>query len=123
MLQRLKQSLKRTRALFTQSLATLFLGKKQIDAELVESIETLLLTSDVGIETTQNIMQNLTTQVSRRDLKDPAALLQSLQTLLIERLQPYAIPLKINPSDQPFVVLFVGINRSEERRVGKECRL
>jgi len=110
MLQRLKQSLKRTRALFTQSLAALFLGKKQIDAELVESIETLLLTSDVGLETTQNIMQNLTAQVSRHDLNDPSALFQALKILLIERLQPYAVPLKINPSHQPFVVLLVGIN-------------
>ncbi|HEV2613494.1 MAG TPA: signal recognition particle-docking protein FtsY [Gammaproteobacteria bacterium] len=110
MLQCLKQSLKRTRAVFTQGLASLFLGKKQIDAELFESLETLLLSSDVGVETTQSIMQNLTAQVSRRDLKDPALLLQALQNLLIEFLQPYAIPLKINTAHSPFVILFIGIN-------------
>lgn len=110
MLQRLRQSLKRTRTLFTQSLATLFLGKKQIDAELFESLETLLLSSDVGTETTRNIMQNLTAQVSRRDLKDPSLLFQALQTLLFELLQPYAIPLNIDEKNLPFVILFIGIN-------------
>ncbi|MDX2164159.1 MAG: signal recognition particle-docking protein FtsY [Gammaproteobacteria bacterium] len=110
MLQRLKQSLKRTRALFTQSLATLFLGKKHIDDELFETLETLLLTSDVGVETTQNIMKHLTTQVSRRELKDPTALLQSLQTLLIDLLQPYDVPLTVDGTSKPFVILFIGIN-------------
>ncbi len=110
MLQRLKQSLKRTRALFTQSLATLFLGKKQIDEELFETLELLLLSADVGVETTKNIMQHLTTQVSRQELKDPTALLHSLQNLLIERLQPSAYPLVINPQHKPFVILFIGIN-------------
>jgi fused signal recognition particle receptor len=110
MLQRLKQSLKRTRAVFAQGLATLFLGKKQIDEELFGSLETLLLSSDVGIETTQIIMQNLITQVSRRDLKDPKLLFQALQALLVELLQPYAIPLEINASHTPFVILFIGIN-------------
>jgi len=110
MLQRLKQSLKRTRALFTQSLATLFLGKKHIDDELFETLETLLLSSDTGVETTQNIMKHLTTQVSRRELSDPAALFQSLQTLLIDFLQPYVRPLVISTSSKPFVILFIGIN-------------
>ena len=110
MLQRLKQSLKRTRALFTQNLATLFLGKKHIDDELFETLETLLLSSDTGVETTQNIMKHLTAQVSRRELSDPAALFQSLQTLLIDILQPYVRPLIINASSKPFVILFIGIN-------------
>lgn len=110
MLQRLKQSLKRTRAAFTEGLATLFLGKKQIDAELFESLEALLLSSDMGVETTQSIMQNLTTQVSRQELKDPQLLFQNLKLLLITLLEPYAIPLEINPPHKPFVILFIGIN-------------
>lgn len=110
MLHRLKESLKRTRALFSENLSTLFLGKKQIDDDLFETLETLLLSSDVGVETTRNIMQQLTAQVSRKELRDPPAVLQSLRLLLTELLEPYARPLEIDTAQKPFVILFIGIN-------------
>jgi len=110
MLQRLKQSLKRSRAVLTQGLATLFLGKKEINADLIDDLETLLLSSDTGIDTTKIIMQNLTAQVSRRELKDVDALQTALRKLLIDMIQPYGVPLVITPTHTPFVILFIGIN-------------
>ena len=76
---RLKEGLKRTRSGLTEGLGNLVLGKKTIDDELLEDLETLLLTADVGIEATTTLINELTRQVSRNELKDAEALLQSLQ--------------------------------------------
>ncbi|MDX1824462.1 MAG: signal recognition particle receptor subunit alpha, partial [Thiohalomonadales bacterium] len=70
---RLKQGLSRTRSSFTAGLADLALGKKTIDDEILEDIETLLLTADVGVEATQQIIQDLTERVSRKELNDTGA--------------------------------------------------
>jgi fused signal recognition particle receptor len=106
---RLKNSLSRTRSSFTQGLATLFLGKKEIDDDLVEQIETLLLTADVGVEATQLIMQKLTKGISRKELKDPAAVYSALQKALTEMLLPCEQPLVIS-QQRPFVILMIGVN-------------
>lgn len=110
MLQRLKQSLQRTRKAFTEGVATLFLGKKQIDADLLDELETLLISADVGMQTVQIIMKELTAQISRRALKDSDALYLVLQKTLLDLLQPYAIPLEIKKEHKPYVILFIGIN-------------
>ena len=111
MLERLKQSLKRTRTVFTQGIATLFLGKKQIDSQLLHSLETLLLSADIGLETSGLIIRELTQQVSRGELKDSDALLAGLKKLLLELLEPYSKPLEIPDNlNSPFVIVMVGIN-------------
>jgi fused signal recognition particle receptor len=110
MLQRLKQSLQRTRTVFTSGLATLFLGKKKIDAALFDDLEALLLTADVGLATTTDIIKQLTQQVARKDLKDSEALMHSLRGILLDLLQPYAVPLSIQSLSTPYVILFIGIN-------------
>lgn len=110
MLQRLKQSLQRTRKAFTEGVATLFLGKKQIDADLLDELETLLISADVGMQTVQIIMKELTAQISRRALKDSDALYLVLQKTLLDLLQPYSIPLEIKKENKPYVILFIGIN-------------
>jgi fused signal recognition particle receptor len=110
MLQRLKQSLHRTRTAFTAGLANIFLGKKKIDAELFDDLETLLLSADIGLATTTSIIQQLTTLTTRKQLNDVEALMQALRKILIEILQPYTKPLVIAPSQALFVILFIGIN-------------
>ncbi len=109
-LQRFNQGLSRTRKSLTEGLSSIFLGRKQIDAELFEELETLLLTADVGYETTTEILTELTQQVARQQLTDPAILLQSLKSQLVQRLRPYCQPLEIN--HKPFIILMVGINGS-----------
>ncbi len=106
----LKQKLARTRAGLTEGLASLVLGKKQIDDELLEDIETRLLLADVGMETTQEIIAELTRRVSRKELKEPEALLEALYEHMVRLLEPVARPLVIDPSKRPFVILMVGIN-------------
>ena len=76
---RLKQGLSRTRSGLTAGLADLTLGKKTIDDELLEEIETTLLTADVGVEATQRIIADLTGRISRKELQDADALYRALQ--------------------------------------------
>lgn len=107
---RLKQGLTKTRHHFTNSVADLFLGKKAIDAELLEELETLLLTADVGIAATQQIIKALTAQIARKQLTDAEALWNALQIQLTELLQPCEKPLQIESPSQPYVILMVGVN-------------
>lgn len=105
---RLTEGLKRTRKNFSNGLANLVLGKKTIDAELFESLETLLLTADIGIESTDYLMKKITERVNRNQLSDPAALSSALKEEMIALLKPYEQPLDI--TQKPFVILMVGIN-------------
>ncbi|ARN74181.1 signal recognition particle-docking protein FtsY [Oceanicoccus sagamiensis] len=107
---RLKKGLKRTSSSFSSGMGTLFLGKKEIDDELLEDLETQLLVADVGIEATQSIMDNLAQQVSRKELFDAEALYQSLQKELAALLKPSVKPLTIDTGKKPYVILMVGVN-------------
>jgi fused signal recognition particle receptor len=107
-LNRLSDGLKRTRTRFSDGLANLVLGKKTIDAELFESLETLLLSADIGIESTEKLMRKITERVDRKQLADSSALAEALKEEMIALLKPYEKPLEIN--QKPFVILMVGIN-------------
>lgn len=106
---RLKNRLSRTRHGLTDGLASLFLGRRQIDDELFEELETRLLMADVGIEATEHLIRKLTERVSRRQLADPAALMGALREEMTALLTPCQQPLEI-AGHKPFVVLMVGIN-------------
>ncbi|MDY7535978.1 signal recognition particle-docking protein FtsY [Pseudomonas sp. Bout1] len=107
---RLKQGLSKTSASIGEGMASLFLGKKTIDDELLEDIETRLLTADVGVEATAVIIQSLTQKVARKQLTDADALYKSLQAELANMLKPVEAPLVINTQNKPFVILVVGVN-------------
>lgn len=107
---RLKSGLSKTRSSFTEGLADLVLGKKEIDDELLEELETQLLTADVGVEATQQIINNLTARVSRKELGDSDALYEALKQEL-RALLGESKPLLIdNSAHTPYVILMVGIN-------------
>jgi fused signal recognition particle receptor len=107
---RLKQGLSKTSASLGEGMASLFLGKKVIDDDLLEEIETRLLTADVGVEATSVIIQSLTQKVARKQLTDADALYTSLQAELAALLKPVEQPLIIDSSRRPFVILVVGVN-------------
>ncbi len=107
---RLAQGLKRTRSGITEGVASLVLGRKAIDDDVLEEIETLLLTSDVGIEATQEIVTDLTQRVSRKQLKDADALFDALRENMLHILKPVAQRLVAETDQPPFVILMVGIN-------------
>ena len=107
---RLKQGLSKTSASIGEGMASLFLGKKAIDDDLLEEIETRLLTADVGVEATSAIIQSLTQKVARKQLTDSDALYKALQDELAALLKPVEQPLRIDPSKEPYVILVVGVN-------------
>lgn len=107
---RLKQGLSKTSASLGEGMASLFLGKKAIDDDLLDEIETRLLTADVGVEATTAIVQNLTKRVARKELADSEALYKALQEELATLLRPVEQPLSITADKQPYVILVVGVN-------------
>ncbi|MDF3933040.1 signal recognition particle-docking protein FtsY [Pseudomonas citronellolis] len=107
---RLKQGLSKTSASLGEGMASLFLGKKAIDDDLLDEIETRLLTADVGVEATTAIVQNLTRRVARKELADSEALYKALQEELAGLLRPVEQPLAIPADKQPYVILVVGVN-------------
>ncbi|MBS53383.1 MAG: signal recognition particle-docking protein FtsY [Oceanospirillaceae bacterium] len=107
---RIRQGLSKTRSGLTDGLANLLLGKKEIDDDLLEDLETQLIMADVGVETTQAIMQRLTDRVSRKELGDSDALYHALIAELQETLATVQAPLTIDSSKTPYVILMVGIN-------------
>jgi fused signal recognition particle receptor len=109
---RLTQGLAKTRTRFTGGIANLILGKKTLDSDLLELIETQLLTADVGVEATQQLVANLTQKLARKELSDSAAVLSSLQEDMKNLLRPCEIAMTIHDDKKPFVILVVGINGS-----------
>jgi len=107
---RLKERLNRTRRGLVDGLGGLVLGKKAIDDELLEEIETRLLAADVGIEATRTIIEDLTARVSRKQLNDGEALLAALREDMFSILAPCSMPLRISTNHVPFVILMVGVN-------------
>lgn len=107
---RLKQGLSRTGSSLTEGVSSLVLGKKQIDDEVLEELETRLLMSDVGVEATMKIIDQLTEQVKRKELSDVDSLMQAMYAVMVKILRPVAEPLEIDPQKSPTVILMVGIN-------------
>jgi len=120
---RLRRGLAKTRGGLTDGLATLVLGRKAIDDELLEDIETQLLTADVGVEATQSIIADLTARVARKQLKDPQALIAALREDMAGLLEPASKPLVIDENQRPFVILVVGVNGvGKTTTIGKLAR-
>ncbi|WP_185234648.1 signal recognition particle-docking protein FtsY [Teredinibacter franksiae] len=107
---RIKKGLSRTSGQLSSGLAALLLGKKAIDDELLEEIETLLLMADVGVEATADIIDDLTDRASRKQLADSDALFEALKQSLKSLLQDVEAPLVIDTAFKPFVILVVGVN-------------
>ncbi len=106
----LKKRLAKPRAGFGDRLKSLFSFKRKLDDELFEELETLLLTSDVGAETTMQILDELTAGVKRKELQDGDAVMAKLRSQLTELLQPCQSHLTVNEANRPHVILVVGVN-------------
>jgi fused signal recognition particle receptor len=107
---RLKSQLKRTRSGLSGILASLPIGEKEINDDLLEEIEASLLMADVGVDATEDIIRHLTKSVDRQQLKDGLALSVALKQELLNILEPCSVALRIPKQDTPFVILVVGVN-------------
>jgi fused signal recognition particle receptor len=107
---RLKSQLKRTRSGLNGMLASLPIGQKEINDDLLEEIEASLIMADVGVDATTEIIRHLTQRVERHQLQDGLALSVALKQELLDILKPCSLPLQIPKQDTPFVILVVGVN-------------
>jgi fused signal recognition particle receptor len=119
---RLRARLNAGDSFLTRDLGDL-LPRGTIDAELLDDLETRLLSADVGVEATARILEDLRGQVARRELADRDALLAALGRSVTAILTPVARPLRIDPQLRPFVMLVVGVNGSgKTTSIGKLAR-
>jgi len=119
---RLRAKLNQGPAWLTADLTELLPGRK-IDAEILDELETRLITADVGTEATRRILDELRRRVARKELDDVDALLKALHDAMLDILQPVETPLVINPADKPYVILVVGINGAgKTTTIGKLAR-
>lgn len=110
-LERMKSGLGKTREQFATGISSAVLGKKSLDADTLEELEMLLLTADVGIEATEQILNDVTARLSRKELKSgDDAIMQALRETMIELLRPVEAPLLIDSTKKPYVILVVGVN-------------
>ncbi len=94
---------------FAKGLGGLFARNPKLDDDLLEELETCLISADVGVGAAIAIVEDLRRRVSRREFADAAALLDALRKRLVELLQPVEQPLDVG-GHQPFVILMVGVN-------------
>ncbi|NLD35635.1 MAG: signal recognition particle-docking protein FtsY [Desulfatiglans sp.] len=107
---RLKQGLKKTRDGFTGRLDRLFLGKKEIDAELLDELEEILFTSDLGVEASKELIELIREGVERKNLDNPSQLKAALKEKIIEFLT-IAEPEEKEPKQgEPLVIMMIGVN-------------
>jgi len=119
---RLRRGLGRTSDNLVHGLGTLFLGRKEIDEDLIEELESRLLLADVGVDATVEIIGRLTQRVSRKELTSPAALQTALQEELLALLKPCEQPLDV-AGKKPYVILMVGVNGvGKTTTIGKLAR-
>ncbi|WP_284205377.1 signal recognition particle-docking protein FtsY, partial [Psychromonas marina] len=106
---RFKQSLTKTRLSIGSGLFSMFKGKK-IDDDLFEELEEQLIVADIGVDTTLKIIDSLTEQADRKQLKDADALYGLLKEELSSILEEVEKPLVIDETKSPYVILMVGVN-------------
>lgn len=106
---RLKSGLSKTGGTITEGMDTLVKGQKKVDEDVLEELETRLLMADIGMEATQDIIDDLSDRVDREELADYDALMQALYNKMHRILRPCAEELNIEQGS-PTVILMVGIN-------------
>ncbi|MCH9756539.1 MAG: signal recognition particle-docking protein FtsY [Gammaproteobacteria bacterium] len=106
-------------------LGRLLLGKKEVDAALLEAVESLLITADLGINTTRKMLAQLTERLERKQLTDGEAVFCALQEQMAELISRQASALSLTTTDKtPFVILMVGINGAgKTTTMGKLAKL
>jgi fused signal recognition particle receptor len=108
---------------FARSFGGLFSRHPKLDDDLLDEIETALLTADVGVTATTQLVEGLRRRMKMREFADANVLLGALRADLVAMLQPVAQPLRIDPQARPFVILTVGVNGvGKTTTIGKLAR-
>jgi len=107
--ERLKKGLSKTHESLVGRIDTLLLGKKRIDADTLEELEEILITADMGVKTTVELIRTMEQRLRRNELQDGAALKKALKEEILTRLTQQTVALDIN-SASPYVIMVIGVN-------------
>jgi len=107
--QRLKDGLFKTHQGMVSKIDQLISGKKKIDDLLLEELEEILITSDIGVKTTQQLLAKVSEKVKRKELEDADHLKKTLQEEMFLILRQQESPLDVS-SANPFVIMVIGVN-------------
>ncbi|MEW6220489.1 MAG: signal recognition particle-docking protein FtsY, partial [Thermodesulfobacteriota bacterium] len=108
---RLRQRLAKTRESFVSRMDRLFLGEKEISPALLDELEEILITADLGVTTTQSLLDEARSRVKRRQLDSPAVLKDRLRRQILAYLESADRPAElVMPAEPPFVIMVVGVN-------------
>jgi fused signal recognition particle receptor len=122
-LARLREGLKRTRAVLNADVVDLIRGRKRIDQDLLDELETLLLTADVGVEATNRIIGDMSARVRRHELSDPQVLIGALKEELAAILRACESSVRTPAPGRPQVILMIGVNGAgKTTTIGKLAR-
>jgi fused signal recognition particle receptor len=106
----LSEKLGKSRQGLGRGLGDLLLGDRKIDDDLLEEIETVLISSDVGMEATQTLVDEILDRARRKELSDSRAVYRHLRQAMLDILKAHEQPLIIPASNTPFVIMAVGVN-------------
>ncbi|MDA7595329.1 signal recognition particle-docking protein FtsY [Luminiphilus sp.] len=109
MFERLRTGLGRSRSQLSEGLASLILGKKQLDPALMEALEEQLIMADMGVEASARVLELLRQRLDRKSLSATDTVMSALKATLVELLIDQELPLKTE-GHRPFVILVVGVN-------------
>ena len=107
---RLQSGMSKTATKFGSGLSTVLLGKKIVDEDLLEDIEMHLLTADIGVAATDEIIEHLRTKIARNELQTVDMLNDIIKQKLSDILDPCQAPLDVTSGGSPYVILVVGVN-------------
>lgn len=107
---RLREGLKRTRSVLNTDILDLLQARRHIDQDLIDELETILVTADVGVDATNRIVRDLSARLKRAELSDPEMLIAALKQDLAQILAACTVPVKTSQPGRPQVILMVGVN-------------
>ena len=121
-IKRLRSRINRGDSWLSYDLAKLVPGG-EINEDVLEELESLLIMADVGVQTTERIINDLQDSLARNELQDLDALRAGLERSLLNILKPVELPLEIEKPDGPFVIFMVGVNGAgKTTTIGKLAR-
>ncbi len=108
---RLSKGLAKTRGGFIAKLGSLFRGKRELDAKMLDEVEEILFTADIGVHTSQELLDNIRKELGKQELNSPEAIWGHIKQRSAEILdQPGAGALSVKGKIKPFVILVIGVN-------------
>jgi len=108
--EKIKAAVRRTQENLNEGLANLVEGKKVIDPEMLEELEGVMVSADVGIVTTTEVLNAIREQMSRKTLQDPQQLRAAVKDELRKILRVNSAPTAEAAEGEPFVIMMVGVN-------------